>query len=128
MTPTISIFIPVYNMAGFLPDAVESALGRRYADLELVIVDNASTDGSYEIAADYARRDARVRAVRNDTNIGPLANFNRDSSFARGAWLRVPLRRRLAGRRLARAAHGGVAAGSARHELRRAARVSSDGA
>ena len=88
MTPTISIFIPVYNMAGFLPDAVESALGQTYADLELVIVDNASTDGSYEIATDYARRDARVRAVRNDSNIGPLANFNRGFEFARGAWLK----------------------------------------
>jgi glycosyltransferase involved in cell wall biosynthesis len=88
MTPTISICTPVFNMAGFLPDAVESALGQTYPDLELIIVDNASTDGTFEIATEYAKQDSRVRAFRNDTNIGPLANFNRGFELARGTWLK----------------------------------------
>jgi glycosyltransferase involved in cell wall biosynthesis len=88
MTPAISIGVPVYNMERLLPEAVESALGQTYRDFELIVVDNASTDRSYEIASEYARRDSRVRVFRNDTNIGHLPNFNRCFDLARGTWLK----------------------------------------
>ena len=88
MNPTFSICIPIYNMAGFLPEAVDSALGQTCTDLEVLIVDNASTDRSYEIAGEYARRDRRVRVFRNTTNIGHLGNFNRCFELAKGTWLK----------------------------------------
>ena len=50
MTPTVSICIPVYNMARYLPQAVDSALAQTYEDFELLIIDNVSTDETYEIA------------------------------------------------------------------------------
>ncbi len=88
MKPTVSICMPVYNMAGYLPQAIESALAQTYPDFEVLIADNASTDGTFEIAMQYARRDARVRVVRNDTNIGPFLNFNNCFDLARGTWLK----------------------------------------
>jgi glycosyltransferase involved in cell wall biosynthesis len=88
MSPAVSICIPVYNMARFLPEAVESVLGQTCTDIELLIADNASTDGTYEIALDYARRDSRVRVVRNDTNIGANPNFAKCFDLVRGEWLK----------------------------------------
>jgi glycosyltransferase involved in cell wall biosynthesis len=88
MTPPVSICIPVYNMAGYLPHAVDSALKQTYTDFELLIVDNVSTDGTYDVALDYARTDARVRVVRNERNIGANPNFNKCFDLARGTWLK----------------------------------------
>jgi GT2 family glycosyltransferase len=88
MKPTVSVCIPVYNMARFLPQAVESVLGQTYSDLELLIADNASTDGTYEIGLDYARRDSRVRVIRHDTNIGANPNFAQCFDLVRGEWLK----------------------------------------
>jgi glycosyltransferase involved in cell wall biosynthesis len=88
MNPTVSICVPVYNMAGYLPQAIDSALAQTYTDFELLIVDNASTDRTYDAAMEYARKDARVRAVRNDRNIGANPNFNKCFDLARGTWLK----------------------------------------
>jgi glycosyltransferase involved in cell wall biosynthesis len=88
MSPTVSICIPVYNTASYLPQAIDSALAQTYTDFELLIVDNASTDGTYEIAANSAKKDPRIRVVRNDTNIGSNANFNRTFELARGTWIK----------------------------------------
>jgi glycosyltransferase involved in cell wall biosynthesis len=75
-------------MAGYLRSAVDSALRQTYADFELLIVDNVSTDGTYDIAQEYARKDARVRVVRNDRNIGANPNFNKCFDLAHGTWLK----------------------------------------
>ena len=88
MTPTVSICIPVYNMARYLRHAVDSALAQTYEDFELLIIDNVSTDDTYEIAMEYARRDPRVRVVRNERNIGANPNFNRCFDLARGTWVK----------------------------------------
>lgn len=61
-TPKVSISIPSYNHAGFLPAAIESVLAQTYPNIELVIVDDGSTDGSLQIAEDYAaRHPARIK-------------------------------------------------------------------
>lgn len=66
----------VYNGAAFLPTAVESVLAQEMGDLELIISDNASTDGTGDLAREYARRDSRVKYFRNEQNVGATANFN----------------------------------------------------
>lgn len=86
-SPRVSICIPVYNTARFIGDAVRSALDQTYQDLELVIVDNASTDSTPEILAAFD--DPRIRRFRNEQNIGAQGNFNRAVSFARGEYLKV---------------------------------------
>jgi glycosyltransferase involved in cell wall biosynthesis len=76
MTPKVSIGLPVHNGERFLAEAVESILAQSYGDFELVISDNASTDGTPDICADYARRDRRIRHVRQPENLGAAPNYN----------------------------------------------------
>ncbi|HSI35462.1 MAG: glycosyltransferase family 2 protein [Phycisphaerae bacterium] len=82
--PRVSVGLPVYNGAELLPEAVESILNQTYADLELVICDNASSDGTEAMCREYARRDPRVRYFRNSKNIGAAPNFNRTFELSRG--------------------------------------------
>ena len=77
--PTVSICIPSYNHAPYLPAAIESALGQTYRDLEVVIVDDGSTDDSLEIARAYERREPeRVRVLTHPghVNRGTAATAN----------------------------------------------------
>lgn len=73
----VSIGMPVYNAAPFLRTALDGVLGQTWGEFELVVVDNASTDESPDICADYARRDCRIRFHRNPVNIGANGNFMR---------------------------------------------------
>lgn len=84
--PTVSIGLPVYNGEKFLRQAIESILTQTYADFELIIGDNASTDGTEEICRGFAAQDARVRYQRNETNIGGANNANMTVGMARGRY------------------------------------------
>ena len=72
----IAIGLPVYNGENFLSAAVESILAQSFADFELIISDNASTDNTEGICRAYAQRDRRVRYVRQPTNVGAANNYN----------------------------------------------------
>ncbi len=82
--PRVSIGLPVYNGENYLAEAMDSILGQTYDDFELIICDNASTDRTAEICADYAARDARIRYYRNPTNIGGGPNFDRTFELSSG--------------------------------------------
>ena len=71
----LTIGLPVYNAEKYLADAIRSLLGQTFGHFELLISDNASTDGTQEICAEYAAKDSRIRYVRNRENIGATANF-----------------------------------------------------
>ncbi len=73
---TVAIGMPVWNGEAFLSKAIELILAQTYRDLELVISDNASTDATAKICLTYAKRDARIRYIRQETNIGAAANHN----------------------------------------------------
>jgi O-antigen biosynthesis protein len=81
----ISIIITSYNYGRFLSRTIASACEQRASgvELEIVIVDNASTDDSWQIICDAAAEDDRIRAFRNDSNIGGLANHHRGIELAR---------------------------------------------
>lgn len=83
----LGIGLPVHDGERYLAEALESLLGQTFGDFELVICDNASTDATAEIAAEYARRDGRVRVHRSPENIGAAPNFNRAFDLCRGAEL-----------------------------------------
>jgi glycosyltransferase involved in cell wall biosynthesis len=72
----VTIGMPVFNGELYLERAIHSILGQSYADFRLLIVDNASTDRTGEIACDYASRDSRVVYRRNEFNVGAAPNFN----------------------------------------------------
>ncbi|MBD0273055.1 MAG: glycosyltransferase family 2 protein [Acetobacteraceae bacterium] len=86
--PRVSIGLPVFNGERYLARAIESVLGQDFADFELVICDNASTDRTAEICAAYARRDARVRYFRNPRNLGAGPNYDRCFGLARGEYFK----------------------------------------
>ena len=72
--PKISVLIPTYNYARFLPAAVESVLAQDFREFELLISDDASTDGSAEVIRSYAERDSRIRFRLHTANLGMVKN------------------------------------------------------
>jgi len=87
-TPTLSIGLPVYNGEEFLGESLNALLAQTYRDFELIISDNASTDGTAEICRAYAERDRRVRYVRQPVNIGAAPNHNALVLLARGRYFK----------------------------------------
>lgn len=73
---SVSIGLPVYQAERYLPEALDSVLRQSYEDFELVISDNASSDGTEEICRGYAARDGRIRYSRTAVNRGIAWNFN----------------------------------------------------
>ncbi len=80
--------MPVYNGERFVHQAVESILVQDYENFELIISDNASTDSTGNICQRYADRDARIRYVRNETNLGASPNHKRVFEMARGDYFK----------------------------------------
>jgi glycosyltransferase involved in cell wall biosynthesis len=75
--PRVSIGLPVFNGEKYLDQAIVSLLNQTYANFELIISDNASTDRTQEICMAYAAIEPRIRYFRNEVNIGAAPNFNR---------------------------------------------------
>lgn len=84
--PRISIVVPIYNAAATLRACAESALSQTFADFELLLVDDGSTDESRQIAGEYCARDGRVRLVGQE-NRGRSAARWRGVEEAAGEWL-----------------------------------------
>jgi glycosyltransferase involved in cell wall biosynthesis len=85
-TPLVSMLIPLFNQAPFVERAIASALAQTHRDLEILVLDDGSTDASYETAADFARRDPRIRLERVARNEGVAAARNRLLARARGKY------------------------------------------
>lgn len=82
----VSVIVPAYNAAPYLGAALASALAQTHADLEVIVVDDGSTDDTAAVAADVAARDPRVRVLRQ-ANQGVAAARNRALEAARGAFI-----------------------------------------
>jgi glycosyltransferase involved in cell wall biosynthesis len=80
--PVLSIIMPVYNSVNYLAEAVESVLLQTFTNFELIIIDDASTDGSAEIISGF--KDDRVKKLRNQQNQGIVYSRNRGLDRARG--------------------------------------------
>jgi glycosyltransferase involved in cell wall biosynthesis len=87
-TPRLTIGLPVYNGENFLAESIEALLGQSFEDFELIISDNASTDGTEEICHGYERQDSRIRYVRQLRNIGLSPNHNFTLDEARGEYFK----------------------------------------
>jgi len=86
--PRVSIGLPVYNGENYLREAVDSILAQSFEDLELIISDNASTDGTEQICREYAAKDRRIRYFRNSANVGAAKNFNRVVALSSGQYFK----------------------------------------
>jgi glycosyltransferase involved in cell wall biosynthesis len=76
-SPQISMGLPVYNGLPYIKELLDGLLAQTLGDFELIISDNASTDGTSELCLAYAAVDPRVKYFRNPENIGLIRNFNR---------------------------------------------------
>ena len=86
--PLVSIGLPVYNTESHIGQALDSLLAQDYEDFELIISDNASSDGTREICLEYAARDKRVRYYRNERNMGIAWNQNRAFELSSGKYFK----------------------------------------
>ena len=84
MSIKISLGLPVYNEVRFLNSTLQSIFAQTYEDFELIIVDNASIDGSFELLEKIAKEDSRVKLFRNEKNLGMIKNFNLTFQYSTG--------------------------------------------
>lgn len=83
--PKVSVIIPTFNRAHTLGRAIDSVLGQTYTDLELIVVDDGSSDGTAALIQDF--QDPRLRYLQQPRNLGVSAARNRGIAEARGEWL-----------------------------------------
>ncbi|HEY3914360.1 MAG TPA: glycosyltransferase family 2 protein [Verrucomicrobiae bacterium] len=86
--PSISVLIPTYNYARYLPEAIESVLAQDLQDFELLVVDDCSTDNTAEVVRPFCSRDARIRFSVNSSNVGMVNNWNLCLEQARGEYIK----------------------------------------
>ncbi|HTP65430.1 MAG TPA: glycosyltransferase family 2 protein [Geobacteraceae bacterium] len=86
--PRISVCIPTYNYARYLPKAVESVLNQDFTDFELIVIDDHSPDNTAEVMESYVRHDERVRFSVNERNLGMVPNWNLCLERARGEYVK----------------------------------------
>lgn len=86
--PRVTLAMPVFNGERYIEEAIQSARNQTYADFELIITDNASTDRTPEICRRLAAEDGRIRYCPNDRNLGAAPNYNRGFELARGEFLK----------------------------------------
>lgn len=88
-SPLVSIGVPVYNGGVYLEQTLKSIQEQSYADLEIIVSDNASTDETEAVCRDAAAKDSRIRYERHDVNRGGLWNFNRVLYLAAGEMVKL---------------------------------------
>jgi glycosyltransferase involved in cell wall biosynthesis len=87
VTPAVSVVMTAFNRERYIAQSIESVLGQTFTDLELVVVDDCSTDRTVDVAARY-QSDPRVRIVRNSRNLSDYPNRNYGATLARGEFLK----------------------------------------
>jgi len=75
-SPLVSVGVPIFNEESYIRQTLDSLLSQDYENLELIISDNASTDGTSAICQEISEKDRRVRYIRAETNEGAIKNFN----------------------------------------------------
>lgn len=84
---TVSVIMPAFNMSKFITQSIQSVLKQTFEDFELIIVDDCSSDNTYEIACEFSRTDKRVVALRNETHFGAANTRNRALEYADGDYI-----------------------------------------
>lgn len=89
MNRLVSILIPVYNRENLIEETVRSAINQTYTNIEIIIVDNASEDNTWDILQKLASQDSRIKIFQNETNIGPVRNWKRCIDEASGEYGKI---------------------------------------
>lgn len=87
MKPLVSVCIPAYNNAGYIKDTILSVLGQTYQNIELVVVDDCSTDNTVEVLESI--EDDRLKIYKNEKNLGMVGNWNRCLELVTGEYVKL---------------------------------------
>lgn len=85
--PLVSVIMPAYNAEKTIQSAINSVIAQTFGDFELIIIDDCSKDGTFEIISSFQSKDERIVPLRNEQNSGAAATRNRGVSAARGEWI-----------------------------------------
>jgi glycosyltransferase involved in cell wall biosynthesis len=85
--PTLSVIVPNYNHAQHLPVCLRSILSQSVTPLEIIVLDDTSTDNSVEVIRQFAAENPKLRLIQNEKNLGVLANVDKGLSLARGEYV-----------------------------------------
>lgn len=86
--PLVSVLMTAYNREKYIIESINSVLASSYENFELIIVDDRSSDKTFNIANSYAQKDSRVKVHINEKNLGDYANRNKAASYAKGKYLK----------------------------------------
>lgn len=87
MEPLVSVCIPAYNNAGYIKDTIQSVLKQTYENMELIVVDDNSTDNTVEVLESI--QDKRLKIYKNEKNLGMVGNWNRCLELATGEYVKL---------------------------------------
>ncbi|HEX3583298.1 MAG TPA: glycosyltransferase family 2 protein [Thermoanaerobaculia bacterium] len=87
LSPKVTVLVPVFDRERFVAEAIESVVGQEFGDLELLLVDDGSTDRTPQILREWAAREERIRIVTNESNEGIPRALNRGLDHARGEYI-----------------------------------------
>lgn len=87
MSELVSVIMPVYNVEEFVGEALQSILNQTYKNIEVIVVDDGSTDGTYSIVKCFAENDKRVKLYRNEKNLKIVKTLNRALSVVKGDYI-----------------------------------------
>ncbi len=88
MMAEVTVAIPTYDGALYLEECLESAINQTFSDIGIVVVDDCSTDGTFDIAEKFAKLDNRVKIFHNKTRLGLVENWNRLIQYSTGDWIK----------------------------------------
>jgi len=85
--PKVSVLMTAYNEEGYINTSIDSILNQTFNDFELIIVDDCSTDKTWEIIQNYAKKDSRVVAIKNEKKLGISGAINKGLEISRGRYI-----------------------------------------
>ena len=85
--PLVSVIIPTYNRKEYVVKAVDSAKGQTYGNVEIVVIDDGSTDATFETILELSKKDPRIVALKNSVNLGFVATLNVGVKASRGKYI-----------------------------------------
>lgn len=83
----VSVIVPVFNVETYLPKCLDSILNQTLTDIEVICIDDCSSDNSYEILKEYQTKDSRLKCYRNEKNIGQGLTRNKGIDIAQGEYI-----------------------------------------
>jgi glycosyltransferase involved in cell wall biosynthesis len=86
MAARVFVLMPTFNIEAYIPKAIESVMAQTYTDWELLILDDCSTDNTSTIVEPYLKKDARIKFLKNEHNLGMLANWNLGITFCQSPY------------------------------------------